>query len=106
VKAVIVEDFERIHRSNLIGMGVLPLQFTAGTDRKTLGLDGTESLDITGLAGGISPRLQVSMRVHRADGVTDTVPLVCCIDTEDEVEYFCHGGILHYVLRRLAQATA
>ena len=103
VKAVIVEDFERIHRSNLIGMGVVPLQFMSGTDRKTLGLDGTESFDITGIAGGISPRMEVTMTVHRADGRTETVPLVCCIDTEDEVEYFRHGGILHYVLRRLAE---
>ena len=106
VKAVVVESLERIHRSNLIGMGLLPLQFKPGTDRKTLGLDGSETFDLTGVAAGVRPGMQVTMTVHRADGGSQTVPLDCRIDTEDEVEYYRHGGILHYVLRNLAQQTA
>jgi aconitate hydratase len=105
IKAVIVESFERIHRSNLIGMGVLPLQFRQGTTRTTLGLDGSESFDVTGVAGGLTPRLEVTLTIHRADGGTETLPLICRIDTEDEVEYYRHGGILHYVLRNLARAA-
>jgi aconitate hydratase len=103
VRAVIVESFERIHRSNLIGMGVLPLQFSGGTDRKSLGLDGTETVDITGLEGGITPRMEVSCRVIRADGGTECVALLCRIDTLDEVGYFESGGILQYVLRGLKE---
>ena len=102
VKAVIAESFERIHRSNLVGMGVLPLQFRDGMTRKTLGLDGSELFDIAGLAAGIKPLMQVSMRVRRADGRTEEVPLLCRIDTLDEIEYYRSGGILQYVLRRLA----
>jgi aconitate hydratase len=105
VKAVIVESFERIHRSNLVGMGVLPLQFPEGTDRKTLKLDGTEVFDISGVAGGIKPRMTVTLTITRADGKKDTVPLLCRIDTLDEVEYFKHGGILPYVLRHLLKAA-
>jgi aconitate hydratase len=105
VKAVIVESFERIHRSNLVGMGVLPLVFKEGTTRQTLGLDGTEVLDITGVKDGIKPRMDVTLTIHRADGKTDTVPLTCRIDTLDEVEYFRHGGILQYVLRGLLKAA-
>ncbi len=105
VKAVIVESFERIHRSNLVGMGVLPLQMPEGTDRKTLNLDGSETFDITGVAGGIKPRMTVTLTIHRANGKTDTVPLLCRIDTLDEVEYFKHGGILPYVLRHLLKAA-
>ena len=101
VRAAIVESFERIHRSNLIGMGVLPLQFPEGTDRKTLGLDGTETVDITGLEGGITPRMDVRCRITRANGGTETVTLLCRIDTLDEVGYFESGGILQYVLRDL-----
>ncbi len=101
VKAVIAESFERIHRSNLVGMGVLPLQFFADTDRKTLGLDGSEVFDIVGLAQGIKPRMEVEVRITRADGKTAVISAQCRIDTLDEVEYFRHGGILHYVLRSL-----
>jgi aconitate hydratase len=105
VKAVIVESFERIHRSNLVGMGVLPLMFKDGTTRQTLGLTGTETLDITGVKDGIKPRMDVTLTIHRAGGKTDTVPLTCRIDTLDEVEYFRHGGILQYVLRGLLKAA-
>ncbi len=103
VKAVIVESFERIHRSNLIGMGLLPLEFKAGVTRKTLGLDGTEVFDITGVAGGITPRMDVTCKINRADGSTREIPLTCRIDTIDEAEYYRHGGILQYVLRNLAR---
>jgi aconitate hydratase len=101
VKAVIAESFERIHRSNLVGMGVLPLQFKEHVTRQSLGLDGTERFDILGIAGGLKPRSELSCRVHRANGKTDTLPLLCRIDTLDELEYFRNGGILHYVLRSL-----
>ncbi len=103
VKAVIVESFERIHRSNLVGMGVLPLEFKPGVSRKTLRLDGTELFDISGIADGIVPRQDVACRITRADGSVEEIALVCRIDTLDEVEYFRHGGILQYVLRKLAQ---
>ena len=98
---MIAESFERIHRSNLVGMGVLPLQFKDGVTRKTLGLDGSEVVDLTGLAAGIKPRMDVECRIRRADGSTRTVPLLCRIDTVDEVEYFLSGGILQYVLKNL-----
>ncbi|MFC4352389.1 aconitate hydratase AcnA [Fodinicurvata halophila] len=104
VKAVIAESYERIHRSNLVGMGVLPLQFEEGTTRQTLGLDGTETFDILGLEDGIKPRMKVPAKIHYADGQTEEISLLCRIDTEDEVEYFRHGGILHYVLRNLMQS--
>jgi aconitate hydratase len=103
VKAVLVESFERIHRSNLVGMGVLPLQFQEGTTRKTLALDGTETFDVRGTGKGITPRMALTVAIHRASGKSDEVPVVCRIDTLDEVEYFRHGGILHYVLRQLAK---
>ena len=102
VQAVVAESFERIHRSNLVGMGILPLQFGDGVNRKTLRLDGTETFDITGLGGEIRPLMQVMLTVHRADGSREQVPLLCRIDTVDEVEYYRSGGILQYVLRRLA----
>ena len=103
VKAVIVESFERIHRSNLVGMGVLPLTFKEGTDRKTLGLVGDELIDIVGL-DTITPRMDLSLVIHRSNGVVDTVPVTCRIDTVDEVGYYQHGGILQYVLRQMAAA--
>ncbi len=105
VKAVIVESFERIHRSNLIGMGLLPLQFTDGTTRKELTLDGSETFDVLGVAGGITPGMEVTLRIHRANGETQDVPLICRIDTLDEVEYFKAGGILQYVLNNLKDAA-
>jgi aconitate hydratase len=104
VKAVIVESFERIHRSNLVGMGVLPLLFKEGMSRKTLGLDGSETFDIEGIEKGIKPRMDVAATIRRADGRSETVVLTCGIFTLDEVEYFRNGGILHYVLRNLAKA--
>ena len=104
VKAVVAESFERIHRSNLVGMGVLPLQFQPGSDRTTLGLDGSETFDITGLSHGIQPGMTLTLTVHRADGSQTEVPLLCRIDTLDEVEYYRNGGILHYVLRQLLAA--
>jgi aconitate hydratase len=103
VKAVIVESFERIHRSNLVGMGVLPLTFKEGTDRKTLGLTGEEIIDIQGLEN-IKPRMDLSLVIHRPNGTVDTVPVTCRIDTIDEVGYYQHGGILQYVLRQMAAA--
>ncbi len=104
IKAVIVESFERIHRSNLVGMGVLPLQFKDGVTRQTLGLDGTETFDITGVAGGITPRMDVKLTVTRADGRAEETTLLCRIDTVDEVDYYLAGGILQYVLTRLNAA--
>ncbi len=105
VKAVIAESFERIHRSNLVGMGLLPLQFKDGTDRKTLHLDGSETFDLTGLAGAVAPRMEVALTIHRANGAREQVALVCRIDTLDEIEYYKTGGILQYVLNNLAQAS-
>ena len=106
VKAVIVESFERIHRSNLVGMGVLPLQFKDGEDRQSLDLEGTETFDITGISDGITPRQDVSCTIHYADGSSKDITLLCRIDTLDEVEYHRHGGILQYVLRNLLKAAA
>ena len=102
VKAVIAESFERIHRSNLIGMGVLPLVFKDDDTRKTLRLDGSESFDLTGLAGGITPRMDIACRITRTDGAVVEITLRCRVDTADEAEYYRHGGILHYVLRNIA----
>lgn len=104
IRAVVVESFERIHRSNLVGMGVLPLQFKEGTNRETLKLDGTETYDIAGIEDGITPRMDVKMTVTRADGSSESVPLLCRIDTIDEVDYYLAGGILQYVLKRLNAA--
>jgi aconitate hydratase len=101
VRAVITESFERIHRSNLVGMGVLPLQFADGVDRKTLGLDGSETFTITGVAE-IRPRQVVTVELTRADGAKETFETKCRIDTVNELEYFLNGGILPYVLRKLA----
>ncbi len=101
VRAVIVESFERIHRSNLVGMGVLPLQFNDGDTRASLGLTGDDSFSITGVAS-IKPRQQVEVLVSRKDGSTFSFTALCRIDTANEVEYFMNGGILHYVLRKLA----
>jgi len=106
VKAVIAESFERIHRSNLVGMGVLPLEFPSGMNRKSLQLDGSEVFDISGLAAGIKPRMDVPVTIHRKNGMKHQVTLKCRIDTLDEVEYFRHGGILHYVLRNLMKQAA
>ena len=106
VKAVIVESFERIHRSNLVGMGVLPLQFKDGENRRSLNIEGAETFDITGISDGITPRQDVSCTIHYADGSSTDITLLCRIDTLDEVEYHRHGGILQYVLRNLMKAAA
>ncbi|MBE7209941.1 MAG: aconitate hydratase AcnA [Gluconacetobacter diazotrophicus] len=104
IRAVVAESFERIHRSNLVGMGVLPLLFEEGTTRQTIGLKGDEVIDIRGL-DKLSPRMRLTLAVTRADGSTFEVPVVCRVDTLDEVEYYRHGGILQYVLRGMAQAA-
>ncbi|MFS8369986.1 aconitate hydratase AcnA [Acetobacter indonesiensis] len=104
IKAVIAESFERIHRSNLVGMGVLPLLFKEGTTRKTLNLTGDETITIKGLET-ITPRMDVIMTITRQDGSTQDVPLLCRVDTLDEVEYYRHGGILQYVLRGMTKAA-
>ncbi|MCL8339794.1 aconitate hydratase AcnA [Pseudomonas mosselii] len=102
VKAVLAESFERIHRSNLVGMGVLPLQFKAGDDRKRLGLTGKERIDVLGLGGAqIRPGMSLPVRITREDGRQEQIEVLCRIDTLNEVEYFKSGGILHYVLRQL-----
>jgi aconitate hydratase len=86
-------------------MGVLPLQFKEGTNRQTLKLDGSEKFDIIGIAAGLKPRTELACRIHRLDGSVETVPLLCRIDTVDELEYFRHGGILPYVLRGMMKAA-
>ncbi len=102
VKAVITESFERIHRSNLIGMGVLPLQFKEGENAQTYNLDGTETFDLVGLEEGeIKPRQNIMLKIHRADGSEEEAILTLRIDTPIEIEYYQHGGILPYVLREL-----
>ena len=105
VKAVIAQSFERIHRSNLVGMGVLPLCFLEGTNAKTLKLDGTETYSLRGLDDNIKPRQQVNLEIKRADGKIENVPLVLRIDTPIEVDYYQHGGILPYVLRQIINAA-
>ncbi|HUM07851.1 MAG TPA: aconitate hydratase AcnA [Acidocella sp.] len=104
VKAVVAESFERIHRSNLVGMGVLPLLFKDGVTRKSLGLTGEEVLDIVGLEQ-LSPRMDLTLVITRKDGSKQEVPVLCRVDTADEVEYYKHGGILQYVLRGMASAA-
>ena len=99
IKAVIAESFERIHRSNLIGMGVLALQFMEGQNRHSLGLTGEETLNIRGLSAHLAPRQQLRVEVSRPDGTQFSFPVLCRIDTQNEVGYFMHGGILHFVLR-------
>ncbi|MGE3468139.1 MAG: aconitate hydratase, partial [Pyrinomonadaceae bacterium] len=102
VKAVVVESFERIHRSNLVGMGVLPLQFKDGQTAETLALDGTETYDLIGLnEGPVVPRQDVTLKIKREDGTVTDVLLTLRIDTPIEIEYYKNGGILPYVLRQL-----
>ena len=102
VRAVVAQSFERIHRSNLVGMGVLPLTFEDGTSWQTLGLKGDETITIHGLGADLKPRKLMEAAITSAGGKVTTVPLLCRIDTLDELEYFRNGGILHYVLRQLA----
>jgi aconitate hydratase len=101
VKAVIAESYERIHRSNLVGMGILPLQFKKGDDRKSLGIDGSETFDLVGQATAIEPGQDVTLRIRRADGRSQDLVVTCRIDTANEVQYYESGGILNYVLRNL-----
>jgi aconitate hydratase len=104
VTAVIAETFERIHRSNLVGMGVIPFEFTGGDNRKTLGLTGDEVVSITGLEGDLTPGQTVKATFTYANGTVKEIDLLCRIDTEVEIEYVENGGVLHYVLRNLASA--
>ena len=104
VSAVIAEDFERIHRSNLVGMGVIPFEFTGKDNRKTLGLTGDETISITGLEGDIKPLSDVPCTIEYTDGTVKEITLKCRIDTEVEIEYVENGGVLHYVLRNLAKS--
>jgi aconitate hydratase len=101
VKVVVAQSFERIHRSNLVGMGVLPLQFKDGTTAQTLRLDGTEAFDVLGLDANLKPQQDLKLRITRANGASEEVPVRCRIDTPIEIEYYQHGGILPYVLRQL-----
>jgi aconitate hydratase len=101
VKAVIAESYERIHRSNLIGMGVLPLQFKKGVTRKSLKLDGTETISVEGFADHLAPGVEITVLIKRADGQQESIKTTCRIDTQNEFEYYRHGGILRYVLRQL-----
>ena len=101
VRAVIAQSYERIHRSNLVGMGVLPLQFAEGASARTLGLDGTETFDLPGLQNVARPRQPMSLVIRRADGTTTEATLTVRIDTPIEVDYYRHGGILPFVLRQL-----
>jgi aconitate hydratase len=105
VKAVIAQSFERIHRSNLVGMGVLPCQFKDDTNAASLRLDGSEKFDVVGIEAGIEPRQDVTLVIHRASGAIEEVPITLRIDTAIEVDYFKHGGILPYVLRQLLLGT-
>ena len=101
VKAVVARSFERIHRSNLVGMGVLPLQFVGDDSWQALGLDGSERFTLEGIAAGLAPQQQLTLQIERADGSRRSVPLLCRIDTPIEIEYYRHGGILPYVLREI-----
>ncbi len=104
VKAVIAESFERIHRSNLVGMGVIPFEFTGGETRKSLGLTGEETVSISGLEGDLKPLSKVTCTITYPSGMVRAIELKCRIDTEVEIEYVENGGVLHYVLRNLAAA--
>jgi aconitate hydratase len=101
IKAAVAQSFERIHRSNLVGMGVLPLQFKEGTNAQTLKLDGSETYDVIGLDSNIKPQQDLTLRITRRNGSAEDVPVRCRIDTPIEVDYYQHGGILPYVLRQL-----
>jgi aconitate hydratase len=104
VRAVIAESFERIHRSNLIGMGVLPLQFEGGLSWGALGLTGAETVSVSRVAA-LKPRQRIDLVIAKPGGERLTASVLCRIDTQNELEYFRNGGILHYVLRGLAQAA-
>jgi aconitate hydratase len=101
VKVVVAQSFERIHRSNLVGMGVLPLQFKEGTTAQTLKLDGTETFDVVGLSSAVKPQQDLTLKITRKNGETLDVVVRCRIDTPIEIDYYQHGGILPYVLRQI-----
>ena len=105
VKAVVAQSFERIHRSNLVGMGVLPCQFKESVSAATLNLEGTETFDLVGLESEVKPRQDVMLVIHRANGTIENVPVTLRIDTPIEIDYYQHGGILPYVLRQLLAGT-
>jgi aconitate hydratase len=105
VKVVIAQSFERIHRSNLCGMGIIPLQFPEGVSAQTLRLDGTETFEVLGLSADLKPMSDVTLVVHRTDGPEERITVKSRIDTAVEVEYVRHGGILPYVLRQLLAAA-
>jgi len=105
VKAVIAQSFERIHRSNLVGMGVLPLQFQGDTNAASLRLDGSERFDLLGIGDGVEPREEIKLVIHRASGAVEEIPVTLRIDTPIEVDYYNHGGILPFVLRQLLSGT-
>jgi aconitate hydratase len=106
VRAVIARSFERIHRSNLVGMGVLPLQFKGADSVQTLGIRGDETFDVVGLEKEIRPQQDVTLVIKRADGSRQRVQVLCRIDTPIEVDYYNHGGILPYVLRGILKSDA
>ena len=99
---MIAESYERIHRSNLAGMGVLPLTFPEGVTRKTLGLDGTETVSLSGLAAGVKPGMDLTCTLTRTDGTRESLALRCRLDTAEEADYYRNGGILQKVIRDLA----
>jgi aconitate hydratase len=105
VRAVIAQSFERIHRSNLVGMGVLPLQFKEGVNVQTLKLDGSETYDVLGLGPNLKPQQDLTLRINRANGQSENIPVTCRIDTPIEIDYYQHGGILPFVLRQLVGAS-
>ncbi|MFA6959971.1 MAG: aconitate hydratase AcnA [Opitutaceae bacterium] len=105
VKVVVAQSFERIHRSNLVGMGVLPLQFKDGVTAQTLKLDGTETYDVVGLSEAIKPQQDLTLKITRKDGTVENVSVRCRIDTPIEIDYYQHGGILPYVLRQIIAAN-
>jgi aconitate hydratase len=105
VRAVIAESYERIHRSNLVGMGVLPLEFQAGQNAAALGLTGRETFDVEGIADGLKPGKKLTVRATGDDGMATTFTVTARVDTPDDVEYYRHGGLLPYVLRGLLGAA-
>jgi aconitate hydratase len=105
VKAVVVQSFERIHRSNLVGMGVLPLQFKEGTNAHTLKLDGSEVYEVLGLNANLKPQQDLTLGITRANGQSENVTVTCRIDTPIEIDYYQHGGILPFVLRQLVASA-
>jgi aconitate hydratase len=105
VRAVIAQSYERIHRSNLVGMGVLPLEFLPGESRTSLGLTGCERFDVTGIAEGLTPGKRLAVRATADNGSTTGFTVIARVDTPDDVEYYRHGGLLPYVLRAMLPAA-